>query len=82
MLGRPLPELPRIRLSRPVPGRGGHTHLALVNAEGAAVGHAASSMLRGLAGSAGFAVIPPGGNGEAGAEVALVPLPLLPGELT
>jgi len=82
MLGRPLPELPRIRLSRPVPGRGGYTHLALVNAAGAAVGHAASSMLRGLAGSAGFAVIPPGGNGEAGAEVALVPLPLLPGELT
>jgi molybdopterin molybdotransferase len=39
-------------------------------------------MLRGLAGAAGFAVIPPGGTGEVGAEVALVPLPLLPGELT
>jgi molybdopterin molybdotransferase len=82
MLGRPLPELPRIRLTTPVPGRGGHTHLALVDAAGAAVGHAASSMLRGLAGAAGFAVIPPGGTGAAGDEVPLVPLPLLPGELS
>lgn len=82
LLGRPLPELPRIRLSTPVPGRGGYTHLALVDAAGGAVGHAASSMLRGLAGAAGFAVIPPGGTGEVGAEVSLVPLPLLPGELT
>jgi molybdopterin molybdotransferase len=81
LVGRPLPELPRIRLSTPVPGRGGYTHLALVDAAGAAVGHAASSMLRGLARAVGFAVIPPGGTGGVGDEVALVPLPLLPGEV-
>jgi molybdopterin molybdotransferase len=52
-----------------------------VDARGAAVGHAASSMLRGLAGAVGFAVIPPGGTGRVGDEVPLVPLPLLPGEV-
>jgi molybdopterin molybdotransferase len=82
MLGRPLPGLSRIRLATPVPGRGGFTHLALVDATGAAVGHAGSSMLRGLAGAVGFAVIPAGGTGAVGDEVPLVPLPLLPGELT
>ena len=80
LTGRPLPELPHIRLSTPVPGRGGYTHLALVDTVGAAVGHAASSMLRGLAGAIGFAAIPPGGSAQAGDEVPLVPLPLLPGE--
>jgi molybdopterin molybdotransferase len=82
LTGRPLPGLPRIRLATAVPGRGGYTHLALVDASGAAVGHAGSAMLRGLAGAVGFAVIPPGGSGAVGDEVALVPLPLLPGELT
>jgi molybdopterin molybdotransferase len=82
LLGRPLPQLSRIRLATPVPGRGGHTHLALVDATGAAVGHAGSSMLRGLTGAMGFAVVPPGGTGAVGDEVPLVPLPLLPGELS
>jgi molybdopterin molybdotransferase len=80
MVGRPLPALAGIRLSTAVPGRGGYTHLALVDASGAALGHAGSSMLRGLVGAVGFAVIPPGDTGEPGDEVALVPLPLLPGE--
>ena len=39
-------------------------------------------MLRGLAGADGFAVIRPGASGEVGARVAVVPLPLLPGERT
>lgn len=82
LTGRPLPELPRIRLSTEVRGRGGYTHLALVDAAGAAVGHAASSMLRGLAGAVGFAVIAPGAAAGVGDEVPLVPLPLLPGEVT
>jgi molybdopterin molybdotransferase len=80
LTGRRLPRLRPIRLATPVPGRGGYTHLALVDAAGYAVGHAGSAMLRGLAGAAGFAVIPPGGTGAAGDEVPLVPLPLLPGE--
>jgi len=78
--GRPLPELPRIRLGAPVPGRGGYTHLALVDRAGRPVSHVGSAMLRGLAASVGFAVIPPGRDGAEGDEVALVPLPLLPGE--
>ena len=78
--GRPLPELPRIRLGAAVPGRGGYTHLALVDRAGRPVPHVGSAMLRGLAGSVGFAVIPPGRDGAEGDEVALVPLPLLPGE--
>jgi molybdopterin molybdotransferase len=82
LTGRPLPELPRIRLTTEVRGRGGYTHLALVDVAGAALGHAASSMLRGLAGAVGFAVIAPGVVAVAGDEVPLVPLPLLPGELT
>ncbi len=80
MVGRPLPEPGRIRLAAPVAGRGGYTHLALVDSSGRPVSHVASSMLRGLVTSAGFAVIPPGGSGAAGDDVALVPLPLLDGE--
>jgi molybdopterin molybdotransferase len=78
--GRPLPRLPRIRLGAPVRGRGRYTHLALVDAAGRPVPHGGSAMLRGLAGSVGFAVIPPGRDGAQGDEVALVPLPLLDGE--
>jgi molybdopterin molybdotransferase len=74
--GRPVPELPRIRLGAPIPGRGGHTHLALVDRAGRPVPHVGSAMLRGLAASVGFAVIPPGVDGQEGDEVALVPLPL------
>jgi molybdopterin molybdotransferase len=75
-----MPALPTIRLSAPIRGRGGFTHLALVDSDGVAVSHAASSMLRGMAGAVGFAVIPPNADAAAGDEVALVPLPLLAGE--
>ncbi|GIH13171.1 molybdopterin molybdotransferase MoeA [Rugosimonospora africana] len=78
--GRPMPALPTIRLSAPVGARGGFTHLALVDSDGVAVSHAASSMLRGMARAVGFAVIPPNSDAVAGDEVALVPLPLLAGE--
>jgi molybdopterin molybdotransferase len=44
------------------------------------VRHVGSAMLRGLAQSDGFAVIRPGTSGEPGAQVPLVPLPLLNGE--
>jgi molybdopterin molybdotransferase len=88
-LGHParhLAAFPRIRLGAPVPGRGDQTHLALVRHD-PSVGlayplpHAGSAMLRGLAGAVGFAVIEPGTDAAAGAEVPLLPLPLLPGEL-
>jgi len=75
--GAPLPELSRIRLAAAVPGRGRYTHLALVDRNGRPVSHAGSSMLRGLAGAVGFAVIAPETSGAEGAEVPLVPLPLL-----
>ena len=41
--------------------------------------HAGSAMLRGLARADGFAVIEPGTEGRAGAQVPFVPLPLLAG---
>jgi molybdopterin molybdotransferase len=78
--GAPLPPLSSIRLAAAVPGRGRYTHLALVDRDGWPVTHAASSMLRGLAGAVGFAVIDPESSGAEGAEVPLVPLPLLTGE--
>ncbi|WP_406039563.1 molybdopterin molybdotransferase MoeA [Micromonospora sp. NBC_00898] len=85
--GRPMPTLPLATLAEPVPGRGDHTHLALVRLDRAAgtahpVRHVGSAMLRGLAGADGFAVIRPGTTGEAGARVPVVPLPLTPGERT
>lgn len=93
-LGRPAPDLPglaRVRLGGPVPGRGQHTHLALVRrdpGDGRAypLPHAGSAMLRGLAGALGFAVIEPepgarSAGAAAGDRVPLLPLPLLPGEL-
>ncbi|QDY11313.1 molybdopterin molybdotransferase MoeA [Micromonospora sp. HM134] len=85
--GRALPALPQATLAEPVPGRGDHTHLALVRLDRAAgtahpVRHVGSAMLRGLAGADGFAVIRPGTSGEVGARVPVVPLPLLPGERT
>jgi molybdopterin molybdotransferase len=80
LTGRPLGSLPQVTLAAPVPGRGDFTHLVLVRVDpsGAAlpVGHAGSAMLRGLAQADGFAVIDPGTDGEAGASVPLVPLPL------
>jgi molybdopterin molybdotransferase len=83
--GRPSPVFPRVTLAEAVPGRGDFTHLALVRVDpvdGTAhpVRHVGSAMLRGLAQSDGFAVIRPGTTGEPGAQVPLVPLPLLNGE--
>jgi molybdopterin molybdotransferase len=83
--GRPLPVLPHATLDEPIPGRGDHTHLALVRLDpvrGTAhpVRHVGSAMLRGLAQADGFAVIRPGERGEPGDRVPVVPLPLSPGE--
>src|SRR6266536_5812183 len=81
--GRALPALPSVTLGAPIPGRGSFTHLALVRlVDGLAypASHVGSSMLRGLARSAGFALVGPGGNGDVGATVPLVPLPVLDGE--
>jgi molybdopterin molybdotransferase len=77
---REFPGSARITLGAPVAGRGDFSHLALVRREprdgfGYPVGHAGSAMLRGLAQSAGFAVIPPGEAGESGDLVELVVLP-------
>jgi molybdopterin molybdotransferase len=83
--GGGLPSLGRLRLAAPVPGRGGHTHLALVRrgADGLAhpVEHVGSAMLRGLAQAIGFAVIPPERSGAAGEEVDVLPLPIVEGEV-
>ena len=81
MAGRPLSELRPVELGTPIPGRGTYTHLSLVrlDEQGLAhpVSHMASSMLRGLAQSAGFAVIGPGTAGNVGDRVPLVPLPIV-----
>ncbi|GAA3449287.1 molybdopterin molybdotransferase MoeA [Dactylosporangium matsuzakiense] len=77
LAGRQRPELSTVTLGADVPGRGDFTHLALVTLVGGRahpVGHVGSAMLRGLAGSVGFAVIPPGGEGHAGDVAQLVPL--------
>jgi molybdopterin molybdotransferase len=82
--GRRLPALPTVTLGAAVPGRGSFTHLALVRLadDGLAypVSHVASSMLRGLARSVGFAVVRPGTEGTTGDVLPLVPLPILDGE--
>jgi molybdopterin molybdotransferase len=85
LTGRPLPPMSTVTLGAPIPGRGGHTHLALVRDDPAdgrvyPLPHAGSSMLRGLARAVGFAVVPPDDEGLPGARLPLVPLPLLPGE--
>jgi molybdopterin molybdotransferase len=84
MRGAPLADLATIELGATIPGRGGYTHLALVSRGAGGVGmpvsHVGSAMLRGLAQAAGFAVIPPGTNGEAGARVPFLPLPVVSGE--
>jgi molybdopterin molybdotransferase len=81
--GRALPALPSVTLGADIPGRGDFTHLALVRiVDGLAypVSHVGSAMLRGLARSAGFAVVRPGAAGATGDALPLVPLPLLDGE--
>ena len=84
LTGRVAPRLPEVTLAEPIAGRGGHTHLALVRQDPDGrvrpQRHVASSMLRGLASSIGFAVVAPGTNAEENQRVPLVPLPLLEGE--
>jgi molybdopterin molybdotransferase len=84
LTGRHLPDLPSIELGETIPGRGTHTHLALVARDrgGRAhpLPHSASSALRGLAQAVGFALIRPHQSGRVGDSVPLVPLPVLPGE--
>lgn len=84
MQGRRPPRTTTVTLGEPIPGRGDHTHLALVRfgEDGRAypLKHAGSAMLRGLAQAAGFAVIRPRTTGQAGDSVPLVPLPLMNGE--
>jgi molybdopterin molybdotransferase len=83
LTGRRLPDLPSIELGENIPGRGTHSHLALVarDREGRAhpLPHSAPSALRGLAQAAGFALICPHQSGHIGDSVPLVPLPVLPG---
>lgn len=80
LAGRAVPARDQVRLGAAVPGRGNYTHLALVRVEADGLAyplhHSASAMLRGLARSDGFAVITPGTQGDAGALVPLVPLPV------
>jgi molybdopterin molybdotransferase len=80
LTGQPVPALGTVTLGADIPGRGGHTHLALVrrdHADGLAypLPHNNSAMLRGLAQAIGFAVIAPGTTGTPGAAVPLVELP-------
>jgi molybdopterin molybdotransferase len=84
LAGRAEPGLSEVTLGETVPGRGEHTHLALVRVESSGLAHplahAGSAMLRGLVRADGFAVIAPRTQGEAGSAVPLVPLPMLSGE--
>ncbi|MFG3342561.1 molybdopterin molybdotransferase MoeA [Glycomyces sp. NPDC048151] len=73
--GLPLPALQRITLAEEIPGRGGFTHLALVDRAGHRLGHHGSAMLRGLANAAGFAVIGPEAVGAEGSSVELATVP-------
>jgi molybdopterin molybdotransferase len=78
LTGQSHPELASAILDGPIPGRGDFTHLALVRRHGAhwvPVPHVGSAMLRGLAGSQGFAVIPPHGQGLPGQRVELLEFP-------
>jgi molybdopterin molybdotransferase len=78
MTGAPQPHPHPITLAAPVPGRGDYTHLALVRRQAGSwfpVTHVGSSMLRGLAGANGFAVIPPHGEGLPEQQVDYVELP-------
>lgn len=73
--GLPLPPLRTARLAEDVPGRGSFTHLALIDPEGRRIAHHGSAMLRGLAGAAGFAVIPPNTTAAQGESIELATVP-------
>jgi molybdopterin molybdotransferase len=82
--GLPMPRTTRVRLGADIPGRGDFTHLAIVRLGGDGLAyplaHVGSAMLRGVAAADGFAVVRPGQDARAGAEVDLAPLPLTVGE--
>ncbi len=86
LAGRPhATDLPRVRVTAAVPGRGGQTHLALAALDhdgrsATPVGHVGSAMLRGLANAHGFVVVRPDTRAAAGDLVPFLPLPLLAGE--
>lgn len=81
---RPLPSLRTVPVAEETIGRGDFTHLAAarLDTHGRAhtLGHAASSMLRGVAAGDGFVVVSPGGVVDAGMHVPFLPLPLYAGE--
>lgn len=73
-----MPESVPVTLGAPLNGRGDFTHLALVRRQPGGwfpVPHVGSAMLRGLAGSHGFAVIPPHSQGLPGQQVDMLELP-------
>ena len=77
LAGRALPGTTRGRLTDPLAGSAVH-RLVPVRCEGdlaRPTGHAGAAMLRGAAVAAAFAVVPPGVDLPAGAEVDLVALP-------
>ncbi|MGX6604692.1 molybdopterin molybdotransferase MoeA [Micromonosporaceae bacterium Da 78-11] len=83
--GRPMPSLPLVTAGAAVPGRGGHTHLALARIDhdgrsATPVGHVGSAMLRGLSNAHGFLVVRPHTQAAAGDLVPFLPLPLVSGE--
>jgi molybdopterin molybdotransferase len=83
--GRELSPLPRVEVTKPVPGRGGFTHLALAALDhdgrsATPVSHVGSAMLRGLANAHGFAVVRPDTQAAAGDLVPFLPMPLFAGE--
>ncbi len=84
MSGRELPGMQLVRLGAEVSGRGDDTHLVLARIErdGCAypLSHNGSSMLRGVARADGFVIVRPGGTGQVGAMVELLPFPLRAGE--
>ncbi|GIH08933.1 molybdopterin molybdenumtransferase MoeA [Rhizocola hellebori] len=78
MTGADEPTPHPITLAAPVPGRGDYTHLALVRRQHDSwfpAVHVGSSMLRGLAGASGFAVIPPHSQGLPDHQVDYLELP-------
>lgn len=78
LAGAEEPAPTQITLGGPVPGRGDFTHLALVRRQHGhwvPAAHVGSSMLRGLATSEGFAVIPPHSQGLPGQQADYLELP-------
>ncbi|WP_051366584.1 molybdopterin molybdotransferase MoeA [Hamadaea tsunoensis] len=78
--GRPFPASEQVTVGATIADRGDYTHLSLVRRDERdglvyPVGHVGSAMLRGLAQSTGFAVVPPGKAAHPGDRVDLLELP-------